>query len=507
MSFFENIKEGVRSSVREFLQISESSTVSSLSINQEMTHEVNVSMHKILYRVDPYETEQLFKTLNGSTGRFWSAVPAGPEFRKIRNDVYQLIIDTLSDIVITGLNAPEFKDKSKEEIFNEIFSDKNELNFWKLCKKAVTDVLKTGDGAFKISYDNSLSQTNDILSSFTIQFYDAEFVEYVYKYGRLLEIIFYTNFKEDGHAYTLKEYYGRGYVRYELFKNKKLVSLGSCKATENLQDFNFEGDYIMAQQVKIWESPKYEGRGKPLMDGKIDALDALDEIDSEWQDAFRAGIVKSYIPDPLIPKNKYGDEMRPNAFENKFRKVQGNLTPNSANEITTVQPDIKYEAFLQSYVAALDRVLMGIISPSTLGIDARKLDDNATAQREREKITAWKRDQITDVLKDILPALIDKILKTYANIAGTFIEDTDVIVEFDEYNSPGIEQKIEIVAKAIPNSQLIPWRKAAQIIFDDLTDEEQEEIAEELKALNNPTIEEPAMYPTDYDKMNEDIEE
>lgn len=433
--------------------------------------------------------------------RFWASVPSNNrKIRKIRNDLYQLVIDTYSDICVTGLNKPQFKDKTKEDLFDEIFSDKNELNFWNLTKKAIIDALKTGDGAFKISIDTEISQYP------IVEFYDAEFVDYKYKRGRLVDVLFYSNFKEKDTCYTLEEDYGKGYIRYKLFKDDKEIPLSMCDFTKEYKDIEFVGDYIMAHQFKIWESPKYPGRGKPLLDGKIDEIDALDEVISQWMDALRKGRVNKYIPDSLIPRNDEGDLMKPNAFDNDFIKIKGTMNEDG-DEITITQPNILYDAFLQTYIASLDRCLMGIISPSSLGVDARKLDDNALAQREREKITAWKRNQITDVLEDVLPVLINKVFKTFANITGSIIEDTEVVVTFDEYNSPGIEQKIEVASKGAPGAQILTYKQIAEIICDDKTEEEQQAIADELKELNNPTIEEPAMYPTDFDKIDEEIEE
>ena len=43
------------------------------------------------------------------------------------------------------------------------------------------------------------------------------------------------------------------------------------------------------------------------------------------------------------------------------------------------QPSIPHDSYLASYVTALDLCLQGVISPSTLGIDVKKLD-NAEAQ-------------------------------------------------------------------------------------------------------------------------------
>lgn len=499
---FDNFKKGVRARMREFLQIKDPQTATKMLIEQDMTHEVNTALHKILYRTDAYETEQAFKSANiaNDMSRFWASAPSNKrKIRKIRNDLYQIVIDTYSDICTTGLNKPVFKDKNKEQLFDEIFSNKNELNFWTLTKKAITDALKTGDGAFKISIDTELSQYP------LVEFFDAEFVDYKYRRGHLTDVLFYSHFKEKENYYMLEEDYGRGYIKYKLFRDEKEVPLSICEFTKNLYNIEFSGDFIMAQQFKIWESPKYIGRGKPLLDGKIDEIDALDEVISQWMDALRKGRVNKYIPDSIIPRNDAGDIMKPNPFDNDFIKVKGTMSEDM-DQITVVQPSIQYDAFLQTYVAALDRCLMGIISPSSIGIDARKLDDNALAQREREKITGWRRNQITDVLEDVLPALIDKIFKTYANMTGAIIEDIDVKVTFDDYNSPGLEQKIEIAAKGATGAQILTYKQIAEIICDDKTEEEQQAIADELKEINNPSLAEPAMYPTDYDKT-EEIEE
>lgn len=496
---FDNLKEGVRNRMREFLQIKDAATTTRMMIEQDMTHDVNVSLHKILYRTDAYETEQAFKSLNTDMARFWSSVPSSQrKIRKIRNDLYKLIINCFSDLVCTATNEPDFEDEAKKEIFDNIFSNKNELNWWDLVKTATQKALITGDGAFKISIDTELSEYP------IVEFYDAEFVDYEYKRGRLTEIIFYNRFKENKKWYTLEEHYGKGYIKYLLFDDeKKPCALADLDYTKELQDITFNGDYIMAQQLKIWDSSKYIGRGEPLLDGKIDEIDALDEVISQWMDALRAGRVNKYIPDSLIPRNENGDLMKPNPYDNNFIKVQGSLSE-EADKITVVQPNIAYEAFETSYVNALQRCLMGIISPSSLGIDQSKYDDNATAQRERREITGWKRKQITDVLESVLPALIEKVIMTYQNLTGALVDETVVSVSFDDYNSPGIEEKIEIATKGAPGVQVLTFKQIAEIIADDKTEAEQDELAAQLEALNKTTIEEPALFPTDYDKAFEE---
>lgn len=491
----ENFKDNIREKVREFLQITEPSTATRMLIEQDMTHDVNVALHKILYRTDAYETEQAFKSLGADMSRFWASVPSSQrKIRKIRNDLYKLVINLFADLATTALNEPDFKDDSISELYKNIFCEDNETDIWELTKEAVQKALTTGDGAFKISIDSELSEYP------IVEFYDAEFVDFKYKRGRLQEVIFYTRFCENKKHYVLEEHYGKGYIKYNLFKGDKEVDMSTTEFTSQLQDIEFAGDYIMAQPLKFWNSSKYENRGEPLLDGKIDEIDALDEVISQWMDALRAGRVNKYIPQNMIPRDDKGRLMRPNPFDNNFIALQGNATGES--KIETIQPDIAYEAFETSYVNALQRCLMGICSPSSLGIDSNKFDDNATAQRERREITAWKRQQITDRLESVIPALINKVIKTYSNMTGSVVDDAEISVTFDEYNSPGIEEKIEIATKGAPGAQVLTYKKIAEIVIDDATEDEQAEYAAELEKLNNTTIEEPTIFPSDIDKVN-----
>lgn len=76
--------------------------------------------------------------------------------------------------------------------------------------------------------------------------------------------------------------------------------------------------------------------------------------------------------------------MKPNYFDNRFIQIDKFMKEGAESKITTEQPEIPTDSYLQTYVTALDLCLQGLISPSTLGIDNKKLD-NAEAQREKEK--------------------------------------------------------------------------------------------------------------------------
>ena len=123
-------------------------------------------------------------------------------------------------------------------------------------------------------------------------------------------------------------------------------------------------------------------------------------------DALRAGRTKTYIPECLVPHDPAtGKLVKPNPFDNRYFAADGDMREGQKNEISTQQPAIPHDSYLATYVTALDLCLQGILSPSTLGIDVKKLD-NAEAQREKEKATLYTRNTVIEALQETLPELV-----------------------------------------------------------------------------------------------------
>ena len=91
--------------------------------------------------------------------------------------------------------------------------------------------------------------------------------------------------------------------------------------------------------------------------------------------------------------------------------------------------------------------LQGIISPSTLGIDVKKLD-NAEAQREKEKATLYTRNAIVTALQDYLPKLISMVLNADSVLKKKPLQEVKIDVPFGEYANPSFESQVETVSKA-----------------------------------------------------------
>ena len=219
-------------------------------------------------------------------------------------------------------------------------------------------------------------------------------------------------------------------------------------------------------------------------DNKSDTFDALDEVISQWIDAFRDGRVNKYIPDCLLPRNpETGEIIKPNPFDNRYIATGSDAGEQAKNEIKTTQADINYEAYVESYAKALDLCLQGIISPSTLGIDLKKTD-NAEAQREKEKTTLHTRGKMVDALTEVVPRLIDLVMKANDKINEKDSGDYEASIEFGEYASPSFDAVVETVGKAKSYGLMSIEKCIDELYGDTMSDEDKEIEIQRIKEQN-----------------------
>ncbi|WP_447405624.1 capsid protein [Clostridium perfringens] len=452
-----------------------------ITIQEAYTYETNVIRNKLWYRGEPYELDQFFKNISSdpvNKARFWSAVPSEDlSIRKIHSGLPAMIADKLSDIVVADLDSIEVNGEADNTLWEEIRKDNK---FDDMLGDIIATTLVSGDGTFKLSIDTDISKYP------IIEFFDGDKVEYITQRGRLKEIKFYTFYTKNNRQYKLSETYGKGYINYNLYdSNGNEVSLNTLDETRELGNATYKGDFIMAVPLMFFKSPKFEGRGKSIFDNKSDAFDALDEVISQWIDAIRDGRVQKYIPQDLLPYNSStGEVLKPNPFDNKFIAIGANKEENSKNEIEMKQAEIRYEAYVESYSNAIDMCLQGIISPSTLGIDLKKTD-NAEAQREKEKTTLYTRGKLVDILTEVIPELVNIILKTNDVLNKKNTRKYEVSIVFGEYASPSFDAVVETVGKAKTYGVMSIEQCIEEMYGDTWTDEEKEEEIQRIKEQND----------------------
>lgn len=496
MRWWNNIMDRIRSRITI-----RPADASMITINASMDFESNAAKNRIWYRGDSLELSQLYSQLGerANLQNFWSAKSSpGMQMRKIHTGLPGVIIDTLSSVVLTDLNEISLDKNDDKENWEMIAMD-NKLE--KLLEGALKEVLCVGDGAFKITFDSEESDYP------IIEFYPGDEIDFVESRGRLKEIIFRTPYLYKGQQYILHETYGYGYIKNRLTKDGKEIDLNYLPETKNLTNYFFagyaegkdgetlsRGEYMLAVPLMIYRSTKYKGRGKSIIDGKTDAFDSLDEAWSQWMDALRAGRSKTYIPDNLLPRNpETGAVLKPNPFDNQYIQTDADLRETQKSTIVTDHPVIPHDSYMSTYCTALDLCLQGIISPSTIGIDVKKLD-NAEAQREKEKATLYTRNAIIETLTEDLKLLVSSALNAYYEFNGQKIREIDPDVSFGEYANPSFESQVETVGKG-KTQGIMSIEACVDELYGDSKDEEwkKEEVARLKNEQGIMEAEEPAV--------------
>ena len=477
------LKNTLKQAVKSWLEIKEPEALQ-ITVDQLYTHEAETFKNKIWYRGQAEELSEFYKQIPDKHQYFWAASPtAGNRIRKIHTGLPGLIVDTLADIATDDLDSVEVARQIEWDTIAK------ENNFKALLKDAVVDVLWSGDGAFKWSVDPVISEYP------IIEFFDASRVDYDIRRGRLCGVIFKTRKVNRGKCYTLHERYDKHGVTYKLLDDSgNEVSLEALEETKGLLPVKNNGEFIMALPMMFKHSKKYCGRGKSIFDGKIDAFDSFDEVWSQWMLALRKGQIKTYIPDCLLPRDaKTGRILKHNDFDTDYIETGSDMREGSTNQITHTQGEIQYAALVQTYVTALDLCLQGLLSPSTLGIDVKKLD-NAEAQREKEKTTLYKRGQIVEVLETIIPEIVNISLKVFDTMRNQTTEEQEVTVTFGGYANPSFEAQVETVGKAATNG-IMSVKAQVDELWGDSRDEDWKK--EEVKRIQEERgiieVEEPAV--------------
>lgn len=483
MNIFTSMAEKIKTGIRTWLHI-QPAVNGSISIQETLDYEGNAIKNKIWYRGESEELSQLYSQIDGNKTRFWSAsCTIGMEIRKIHVGLPAMLCDMLASIVTDDMNLIDAGSRQTE--WDKIAE---ENDFIELVKQAITETLYIGDGAFKISFDTNLSKYP------ILEFYSGDKTEIIRDRGRVKEIVFKTVYNVQRQEYVLLEHYGIGYIHYELTRGGREYDLSVIPELAHLSDVTWNDKFIMAVPLLFYKSAKYKGRGKSIFDAKIDNFDALDEAWSQWMDALRKNRTKEYIPENMLPRNPLdGKVLKPNAFDNAYIKTDGSMAEGTVNKIELVQGNIPHESYLATYITALDLCLQGIMSPSTLGIDVKKLD-NAEAQREKEKATLYSRNNIVEQLQKVLPKLVTATFNAIDTLNKTAIKDIDIDVTFGEYANPSFESQVETVSKA-KQGGIMSIEASVDELYGDTKDDEwkQEEISRLKAEQGISDMEEPAL--------------
>ncbi len=481
----------IKNMIKNWLDYKEPESLN-IQINKLTNFEGQAFINNVWYRGESSELQQLYEQINDklNNNRFWGSKPTiGMNIRKIHTGLPAMIVDTLADISTDDLDKIEVKERTEE--WKEM--DK-EIHLKDLLNEAVKSTLVEGDGVFKISVDTDISQYP------IIEFYEGSRVDIEYERGRIISYTFKTNKILNKKQFVLLEKYDINGITFKLVdKNGKEESMGKYPELSKYSRVKNFNKFMMAVPFIIYKSKKYKGRGKSIFDSKIDNFDAFDEVWSQWMLAIRKGQLKEYIPESLLPRDpKTGMIIRKSDFDVSFILTESDMKEGVKNEVKTTQGEINHEALLSTYVTALDNCLQGLISPSTLGIDMKKLD-NAEAQREKEKTTLYRRNQIVERLNTVIKEIINITFKVKDTLEKKDLEDVEVTPTFGGYANPSFEAQVETVGKA-STTNIMSIEAQVEELWGDTKDEEWK--LEEVRRIK----EEKGIIEMEEPSVNKDID-
>ena len=427
MSIFNTMADKIRDGIRTWLRVQPAQR-GIINIQEIFDFEGNAIKNQIWYRGVSEELSQLYDQVDGDKTRFWAAkCSPGLAIRKIHVGLPAMIVDMLASIVVADMNEVDVG--SRQSDWDKIAE---ENDFTELVKQAISDALIVGDGAFKLSIDTNLSQYP------IIEFYPGDRIEIIRERSRVKEVVFKTVYTVKNQEYILLETYGKGYITYMLTRDNKECDISTVPELAGLRPVTWEDkSFMMAIPLMFYKSAKFKGRGKSIYDSKIDGFDALDEAWSQWMDALRHNRTKEYIPENLLPRNPYdGKVMLPNPFDNAYMQYSSPMAEGANYKIEREQSEIPHEGYLATYITAFDLCLQGIMSPSTLGIDVKKLD-NAEAWGTWDILgggllsTAAKHGNLDDAQSYITELQMD--LRHFNTELTDISVQTDVHVNTDDF--------------------------------------------------------------------------
>lgn len=471
MGWFKNM-------VKNWLNIQENPGIS-IMIQETNTFEGNCFENEMWYRGNASELHQYYTQFDDFVGnsRFWGAESTeGIKFRKIHTGLPKTIVNTLADILIENFNGIEIKGNDDNKKAWEKIQEENVMQ--ELLYDTFVDLMIIGDGAFKIRYDTEISKYP------IIEFYSGKDVEFERIGKRIKAVIFKTQYNYDNSQYTLKERYeitGKKSVTYKLYdSNDNLVKLSKVPELVNLKTIE-ENEFPLAIPVIPVKSKTFKGRGESLFEGKKENFDSFDEVWSQWIEAIRDNRTITYIPEDLIPRDKEGNLLSANTFDRRYVKIEKSSKENDSSKVQRESSDFDYEGMLSSYCTALDLCLNGKISPSTLGIDTKKLD-NSEAQREKEKTTLNTVKKYIRTITPVLNKLAEISINAYEKQEKKAISDVEAEAKFAEYANSSFEAVVETISKARPGQSIMSIEQSVEELYgDSLTKEQKEKEVQRLK--------------------------
>jgi len=411
---------------------------------------------------------------------FWGKSSQECNIKRVHSGIPHAIIQTITNIV----DMPKITIADKQEVWDAIAEENDFTN--KLTQQARPLTLAEGWGGWKPNFNK------DLCKHPIWEFYEGLDVEYIYKCGLLIGMLFKSYYKKNNDNYVLIEQRykadGNSYIEYNLFKlakNNEILEANLDDIPE-LADIPREKqvveglDMILAVPSRYFYDPLNPKYGKSIYAGKLDLFDMLDEIWSQASQTNRVSTPITWINPDVMQRGPNGAIGYENLYNRQIMMKEG--IPDGEGhvnqDIVTEQPDLNFDKYGNLSKDVMDYIFTGVLSPATLGIDVAK-KDNAMAQREKEKVSIMTRNNIMNGEERMIKQIVtlSLMLQEYMDTGIITLMDYDINVKYCEFANPATETMLPILGNAWSQGQMSTERFVKMMWPDDSDEEREKEIA------------------------------
>lgn len=439
---------------------------------------------------------------------FWSVASTESDIKRTHSGQPRNIVDTLVNIMkfptIKALPIEGLDNNIVNDNLKAIIKDSRLKTIYKDHQMPMT--LVEGWGCYKINWDKDVSDYPYIV------YYRAEDVDFIYKSNRIIGVVFrdyYTNEKKE--KYLLTETRS---LKFDREKEERVLVIekelflekgGTGGVDEDLVKVDFSTvpelddgnnyieigpvNFLFAIPCIFFEADKDMscGYGRSIFTGKIDLFDDLDESLSQASNTVRRSTAMEYFNSDFLERDpRTGLPRQPKAYDRKYTIYQGQKDSDggstSQTPVQVTQPDVNFTQYDSHSIQILIQIINGLMSPATLGIDIAK-KDNAEAQREKEKVTIFTRNAITETESEILKDLCSQLLCAYEfmNTGKITCHEYSVSVKYSEFADDSFENKLKELSIAYDSEAISDEMYVEKLYGDSLTETERNNELEWLR--------------------------
>ena len=427
---------------------------------------------------------------------FWAISSTEAQIKRTHSGQPRNIVDTLVNImpfplISAGEDTNKLQAVVSESGLEQVYKDEQ-----------LPLTLVEGWGCWKINWDKDVSDYP------SVEYVSAENVDFIYKNGKIIGIVFKNYYTSDKKRYLLLETRSIEWKPnssaaegsegervlvitnelYELPMNMaatdddtplKKVDLKTVPELESVEERIEIGPFdklFAVPCVLLGNTSRQWGYGRSIFTGKIDLFDDLDQALSQSSNAVRLSTPIEYIDEEYLERDKNGLPKKPKAYDRKYVMMKGQKNGDglsTGQPVQITQPSIEFSRYSDHAVQILLQILNGILSPATLGIDIAK-KDNAAAQREKEKVTIFTRNALINGEERILRSLMEQMLmaKEFMDTGAVSVHAYDISVKFNEFADDSFENKLEALGKAYDMEEISTDMYLNKLYGDTLSEEE-----------------------------------